>query len=108
MRREFYTLILEPNADIPRQSIPFDEDQFVRASKRRVGQKDPHVQVRIGETLLTARQLVYMSSDIVEQGSMNFQQFAFLVGRRGAQHAAQFFIDAPLQIVQSTHGAPSR
>jgi hypothetical protein len=37
-----------------------------------------------------------MSRDIVEQGAMNLQQLAFLVWRRGAEHAAQCFIDAPL------------
>jgi hypothetical protein len=60
------------------------------------------------ERQFATRQPVYMRSNIVKQGSMNLEQFAFLVWRRGAQHAAQFLINATLQIVKSTHGAPSR
>jgi hypothetical protein len=79
MRWEFYALILKAKADVASESIAFNENELVRASKRRVGQKDPHVQLRKSERLLTAPQRVYMSSDIVEQGAMNLQQFAFLV-----------------------------
>jgi hypothetical protein len=60
------------------------------------------------ERQLTARQPVCMRSNVVKQGSMNLQQLAFLVWRGGAQQAAQFLIDATLQIVKSTHGVPSR
>ena len=79
MHREFYVLILKKKADIASEGIAFNEDQFIRASKRRVRQKDPHVQLRKSERLLTAAQRVYMSSDVVEQGAMNLQQLAFLV-----------------------------
>jgi hypothetical protein len=38
----------------PIESICFDEDDFVRASKRRVRQKNLRLQLRIREHLLTA------------------------------------------------------
>jgi hypothetical protein len=79
MHREFYALILKVKADVASESIAFNEDEFIRASKRRVRQNDLHVQLRIRKRLLTAPQRVYMSRDIVEQGAMNLQQFAFLV-----------------------------
>jgi hypothetical protein len=96
MYREFHPLILKAKADVASQSIAFNKDEFIGASKRRVRQKDPHSQLIKSERLLTSPQRVYMSSDIVEQGSMNLQQFAFLIWGRGAQHATQCFIDAPL------------
>src|ERR1700722_13254709 len=78
-RWQFYALILEPKVDVPRESICFDEDEFVRASQRWVRQKNTHLQLCIGKHLLATHEPVSMSSDVVEQGSMNLQQFAFLV-----------------------------
>jgi hypothetical protein len=96
MHRELYPPILKAKADVASESIAFNKDDLIRASKRRVRQKYLHVQMRKRERLLTAPQPVYMRCDIVEQRAMNLQQFAFLVRGRGAQHAAQCFIDAPL------------
>jgi hypothetical protein len=79
MRWKFYTLILQTKAHVPSEGIAFDEDLFIRTLKRRVRQKNPHLQLRIREHLLTAPQRVYMSSNIVEQRPMDLQQFTFLV-----------------------------
>src|SRR5271168_3317728 len=66
MHREFHPLILKAKADVASQSIAFNKDEFIGASKRRVRQKDPHVQLIKSERLLTSPQRVHMSSDIVE------------------------------------------
>jgi hypothetical protein len=79
MHREFHALILKAKADVASQNITLNKDEFIGASQRRVRQKDPHVQLIKSERLPTAPQAVHMSSDIFEQGSMNLQQFAFLV-----------------------------
>src|SRR5580692_3974315 len=73
VHRELYPLIFKAKADVASESIAFNKSDFIRASKRGVRQKNPHLQQRIRERLLTAPQPVYMSCDIVEQGAMNLQ-----------------------------------